>query len=736
MKKYITLGAVAMSLLTTGCSNDLISENSPVDNSGKERIVLGAGDGQSAFVTRAGFSNETRIVARYVSDSRASDAAKCVTTVLTATSEVSGKGYSDVKYLDGQTRYWDDAYGRKSILSVYAVAIPNQNKSTEGTNMPSNILKGGETWATANANDNTLGWTVKTTQVYTDLADQDLTYSNNIQQSGKKGVWTWDYITAKNYPTPTYNAETGMNSTEHKYGEPEVTDGRMYFTQEGKKVNEALTDAPGHFDKGQMEFKHALSRIQVNLLRGEGYTGTLSLTGNLQLNNMPYTGTLNIKSGEWTGPTTGPVNMAQWATAAASKDLTYEAQVLPGYVFANDDNNAMQFTIGGNTYYITNKMLRAALKDKPGVTSDYNMLQGNRYIFDITVAKAKIQNITATIVDWNEVNAENVDIDNSHVKFSFYNGGDACTDINLYKYEQTLDKIYTDDSYTANPAAGSAYTEVEGLNVSTGMTSEYYKDNQTAYHFRSINNAAETTLNSDKTAFTMTSGNTDYHWGAPMKTDLTSDKLPYDLAKGYLSSIAKGIVAADKESDINLTEVHMMSQVVVKLTSIPSSTQTAAAKVNLAGATVKLTKLSKTGTVDMGSGLITPATGDGIGDLTAVTVAKEGETDVYSCTLNVIPQALTRGTTDNDYVGITIHTADNNEYYIVKKLSEIIATSVGSEITNMQEAGEGKYITRWYPGHKYIYTFNITKTEIKNITATIVNWNEVVAGNTDLDLEK
>lgn len=751
MKKYITLGAVAMSLLTTGCSNDLISENSPVDNSGKERIVLGAGDGQSVFQTRAGFSEQTRIVARYVSENRAGTETKCVKTVLSAAKEASGAGYSVVSYNEGKTRYWDDAHGRNSRLSVFAVAIPNVNDASDNSNLKESVLAGGDTWSTTDATKNIIEWTVNYAPEYADLAAEDLTYSNNIQEVGDKGVYTWDY-SSEAYPTPTWSAETkSMNASRHTYTEEEVTkyDGRMYFTQKDKSIKDDVTDAPGHFDKGQMEFKHALTRIQVNLIKGDGYgtSSTFAVSG-MQVLGQNLTGTFDIESGAWkVSSNQKPITMAKWGTAASRTDgrtnaATYEAQMIPGYLLDNNSTNVLQLTVDGNTYYITNAQLRTALTGKLPEGDDYRTKMGTRYIFDITVAKAKIQDITATIVDWNEVEAEVETIDNSHLTFSFYNNGTPCTDIKLFKYEQSLGQIYTDNTYAAPAVAGSEYAVVAGLSrvgeTNTFTTSEYYNDNKTAYHFRTTN--ADTNLDDGNKTFTMTSGAAstanDYHWGAPMKTGLSSGKLPYDLSNGYLSSIEKGIVAASTESTINLTEVHMMSQVVVKLTSIPSSAQTAAAKVNLAGATVKLTKLSKTGTVDMGSGLITPATGDGIGDLTAVTVAKEGETDVYSCTLNVIPQALTRGTTDNDYVGITIHTADNNEYYIVKKLSEIIATSVGSEITNMQEAGEGKYITRWYPGHKYIYTFNITKTEIKNITATIVNWNEVVAGNTDLDLEK
>lgn len=732
MKKVFLFASAAVALLATGCSNDLMTDNSAVDNTGKEKILFSAGDGETVFQTRAGFANSTRIVARIVSESRGSEAAKCVKTVLSATEQVTSKDYSDVAYAsDDYVRYWDDAHGRNSKLSVYAVAIPNKVSYTKDAvtkyYIDESKLFGGDTWGTENTDANTIAWEVSATQTTDILANEDLAYSNNIQEGnvGGNSVYTWDYENGK------YPEKGEANAIKHTYGtDPVVTDGRLYFTQEGKTVNEALTTDPGHFDRGQMEFKHALSRIRVNLIHGEGYTSTISLTGNLQLNNMPSKGTLDIKEGTWTlaaSDGTSNVNMTQVATMTA-KDLTYEAQVLPGYVFADDDVNAMQFTISNNTYYITNKMLRAALKDKTGVTADYNMLQGNRYIFDITVAKSKIQKITATIVPWNDITAENMIVDNSHVTFSFYNNGNKCTDVKLYKNTQSLGDgvISTDNTYSADPVVGAAYANVELVgSAAPYSTNEFYNDNNTAYHFRSLNTVSEGALNADKTAFTMTSGNDDYHWGAPMlPTTLTA--IPYSSETGYSSTIAKGIVAADKNSNIVLTEIHMMSQLVIKLTTPEVG------GVDLENAEVYLTKYYADGTVDMSFGKITPAT---MTDKSSkFTAAASPATDTY--VFNVVPQELKRGTgaNDSDYIGITIKTKDNNEYYIVKRLSEILATSVGSEVTNLQT--KDAKITTWYPGHRYTYTFNIKKKEIEVITATIVPWNDVTGANTNLDLEK
>ena len=45
------------------------------------------------------------------------------------------------------------------------------------------------------------------------------------------------------------------------------------------------------------------------------------------------------------------------------------------------------------------------------------------------------------------------------------------------------------------------------------------------------------------------------------------------------------------------------------------------------------------------------------------------------------------------------------------------------------------YIKRPYPGHHYKYTITITKKGITDITATLLDWNTVNAGDIEIDLE-
>ena len=97
---------------------------------------------------------------------------------------------------------------------------------------------------------------------------------------------------------------------------------------------------------------------------------------------------------------------------------------------------------------------------------------------------------------------------------------------------------------------------------------------------------------------------------------------------------------------------------------------------------------------------------------------------------NVVPQSLARGSADADYVGLEITTPDGN-LYKVKKLSTIKATSV----TDGRDQVAGSYITRWFPGHRYTYSFTLTKTGITDMTCTVTNWVDVTADNEDVTIE-
>lgn len=760
MKKLTFPLLLATALVAASCSNDNVV-NEDTEN-GKDLIWFGSAN--NTVSSRAGFGASTRIVAQIVSEPRpGSDpaTARYTKAVLTAAADgtQSESTFSNVGYAENyKTKYWDDAHGRFSRLSVYAVAIPSQTtKIVDGVATPiihDNKLTGSlDSWTNTDEMTNTIDWGVSAAQTATELNQEDLTYSNNIQTTGDKGCYIW---TGSAYPTGINNA------SRHSYTDGETKyDGRLHFEQTDVACNVQPTDATGHFDRGQMAFMHSFSRIRVILKRGATFeSGSFDFaTGtNILLKNMPISGTFNIKEGSWaTSPTKGDITKMAPVTVPASETGyeqatagsqtnaagTYEAQMLPGFEFADaTGDNVMEFIIDGNKYFVTNKEMMAALKADPTIDNDatsHTTVQGKRYIFTVTVGKKKIEAITATIVPWINVTAQEQTVDNSHVTFNFLAAtGTTCNkdDIFFYKHEQDLGNVYINDSYEANPVFGWGFGDPATLSGDAApfSTGWYYKDNQTAYHFRTLNTAAKNALDAtNKDKFTITSGSTDYHWGAPMKT--TANLKYNDTAKkGFVDNIEKGIVSATSSTQLKITELHMMSQIIVTLKNdltVPEDE-----RITLAGATVTITKMSKSGTVDMATGYITPAAVSSTASENSQNMATYTGDGVpaNSYILSVVPQKLKRGTGADDYIGITIKTTDHNEYYIIEKLSTLLATA--NDNTGASNQATESTIQQWYPNHSYTYTFTLKKSEIKLVSATVANWINVTAANQDITLEQ
>lgn len=820
MKNYLYPLFLATVLTTVACSDDdkvtnFIEEEIPADQ--KEPIAFTVSDlgaTNQGSQTRAGFTAATQIVARFESAHEdTSKGTRSTRTILTAAADgtLVDASYSTVDYYKASDddksyiRYWDDAFGRYASISVYAVAVPAKTDVTNNTSSLKELVDftgdpvsttSNPNWKTGSTN-NTISWSVEkgssttsgtvttiTGQTKESIDKEDLCYSNNIQATpttadknrGKYGRYVYDF-TLDNGNEKGYPAMSGI-AANHSNGPLKIA----LKTPSDKTSN-------GKFDKGHLIFEHALSRITVTLAKSGDYIGDFTFSnGNIKLLSMNVSGKLDIKTGLWDETkTTGDIHKMAPVAKNSSGSLvaddtrtvangTYMAQMLPGYVFTKDNKttNVMEFTIDNNTYFITQADLFKSLNDnagtgdgKNGLVTDataYTMEMGKNYVFTITLNKAKIENITATVANWVDVEAAELKLDNSHVEFSFLSPtGTKCDEINFYRLAEDLGMIYTDNSYitdnkgvtfSGNYGTAATLTAMTGTNAGKYSTNWFYDNNRTAYHFRTLNNIGKDALVTPTTDpknsyFKMTADATskDYHWGAPMKI---SADLAYSITEGYKSSLHEGITST--WSDIKIQELHMMSNLEIVLKTEGDG------KVDLSGATVTLTKLSTSANVDMGIGLITPLAPESPTTWATATQATTAPTNYWASgqetnklqtnafTCAVIPQVLVRNASStpsaDDYVGITITTKDENQYYVIAKLSEIMATSIqkGGNVyddPDHPKDTEGNYqaITRWYPNHTYKYTFTITKKGIENITCTVADWITVTGADTKIDLE-
>ena len=796
MKKYIIPLSIVAATFAASCSSD---ENLPqeIDNSMKTPIEFSMTDQTGSATigaesyraqTRAGFSAQTRIVMRMMAEKitlGSSSEATASETKYTKTEAVAetnnGNQYSDVTFTNSEsvinTRYWDDAYGRDTKLSVFAIAVPGK-KSTDNIQLS---LTGDNTWSTAHT-DNTISWSVSNNQSSTTIGNEDLVYSNNIQKYnsqtglGQNGVREWDFNSSK-YKELTFDATgnpTGLSNDRMKFQMKPVSEGQ---NQDPK--------GPGKFDTGNLNFTHALSRITLKIKLASEFGNNALLDDNeVKVLNMPYKGTLNVATGNFSSiENKDEIIMAPISTTEENIKGQYMAQVLPGYKIAAEgktdaDKNMLQFKVvtkdgdnitSQNIYYVTNKSVNNALKDNTNIDSsekDENgitMAQGKHYILTITVGKTEIKDITATLVDWTNVEGTH-EQNNAYLTFTnafknSYTGTTSAADnFDLYRLNDPSTDVSTDGNYKSydwkSKWTDKAELTKDNSSQETGKskwtTKWYFDDNKSFYHFRmvgqKVDGESKTTrqIHTDATNgdyFDIESGTTDgnYTWGAPF---VSNSQLKYSTTSGYDNSddnnhnIHYAIGATN--DNIHLTSFHMLSKIRVVLKTVAASQGGVNLQSDEKETTVKITNVFTKGKVNMGNGLVKAGTySTGTDSRISVKMTEPSpffkgnntsnlETNEF--TYFIVPQTLVEGQT---YVGLEITTPDNNIYYVVKKLSEITATSVGNNGTQEQ----GGKITWWYPNHSYLYTITLKKTGIEKITCTLVDWTEVTGSNQDVTIE-
>ena len=581
--------------------------------------------------------------------------------------------------------------GREKGLSIFGVTVDGY---WDGTNyLPKD--KGG------NNLDEILDWTAIPWTLPLDQTDKptnfDLLTSNNIQK-GKDGTLKFDHWKAK----------------------ADSTSDLLVFT-------------------------HAMSKISVKLTADEGFKGydyVNKNNANAKFENPPkvtllnyyYKGNVDVEkkvstpTPDQAGQVPDQGDIIAHIGGVESPHFAHSyALVFPGNSFA-DTVNVVRIEADGNTYYVTAAQMNAAMKAVQGADKDSTTyLQGKHYIFNVIVKKTGVD-VTATIKDWEKVEAEK---ETPIINFSEcygHTGTELTTPFSLYR-STTIDGTYTGASDQAVVSySGGKYTMSPQL---------YWPDHQTHYFFRGIWPEV---------------GDEDGHGPAADKiTDncievenapYNSNKYPSDLmigrprvaAGGAPDETCKnpahqredgtypaGICATDSKDEssglIRMNFQYAMSQVIVKLTT--SDGQANALTIN------KYTKVEIVGGYSEGKIHL----GTGASDFTGKTVTPypmtndngidnpvEGN-DYANYRNTIIPQALTNASGDLKFrITISANGSATDAYETVLGIKEIKVT----------EGGVLKNITAWEPGKRYIYNLHITKTGI-SVTATVTDWKTVDA---------
>ena len=791
MKKYLNYTLTALALVALmACSDEASSTSSgttPTPEGGKTLIAFSQeGSAMSTrAMTRSGFTANTKVVMRIKAQGAAATDVRFAQVVATANAETTvadacNTGYglagthSHLTYAAGQERYWDDAFGRDSKLTVYAVAVPNKSVTDNiiADNMldqasPTTVSPG---WYTVASEKTKIDWQVSTIQTADTRSIEDLAYSNNIKagESVNKGCYrqTWDGSDWKK------SMELGQ------------------MIWQSKDPDDA-TVTVGQFDKGHLVFKHALSWLTIVLKEGAGFDNEdntdfawtkdqVGVDQNITLKGFPISGKLDLSTGTWSDATSSDITQLHDVTVTpvdAQTTRQLEAYVLPGTELDNNANNVVEFEIDNAKYYVSGDQIAEAIKANYSTTSPYasftTIEAGKHYIVNLTVSKKGVSNVTAAILDWETVNSSDATPDNVYCTFTFEDRGTKLVEadaaqFNLYRAAKTADD-YIIGTTTANYDWTTGYTTTpatKSYDTDHWKTTDWFwANNLTYYHFRAAGtgesaNGNPTVINDPSGAyFPITSGAVtgsdyrDYVWGAPFTYVNNTYLMKYDGTNGFslgsdgtTKQISQALGATN--SQINMLLFHMTSQIKVTVKTTTGTDKVALYDDKDTDDTsddvitrVEMLRFLKDGKVLMGTGAVsTTSTSRTESDYFAkgTYTAESGATpaQVANSAFGIVPQALSWGnnTPGTETIGLRITTPDGNQY-IVKDLSTCTATVTANNLVNPYTGTSPYTINAWYPHYKYNYTVTLVQAGVENITAAVVAWEEVSGDLGTISLE-
>ena len=699
--------------LLTSCTDEATVNDTVVGD--KTPIALSVGGADTVSILKRAITQDPAVANRgqlpagtalfMVMKSEKAEAKPLYTVTKGTTEAPDDEMVNRVSFGEGYMRYWDDCYARDAQVSIYAACSPGSTETItiggrsdyQYTDLPTTGA-----WSTT-VNDLTIAnVAVSTNQTATTLRDEDLCYSNNLADNA-----------------PTYR------------------DGRLKFNTQTKK-----------FDHGRLAFYHALSKITFVVKRGKGFDESEFLFNsgtNIRLTDFYTKNTLfNIATGEFTGAYSGEVIQTMAQSGNAATGYTLEALVMPTTDLSTAVKGDIDFTIAHNHYQLSKADLLEKINEKD--KTDYLAADGTRlkpgvnYIFTLTIGKTGVDNITATVVEWETVNAEELKPSNAKVTLTLEDRRGTVKDADIYRLAETAENITGD--ITTEKGKGYVWSgtyEERNRLMGSLQTDWFWPNNKTFYHFRAITptgTAKKTDAGKDYVALehgeTIDDDHkyTDVTWGAPFKDIADTEKIAYTTTHGFDGSDAHQIYHAIGATNdaIKLLLFHAMSDISFDIYTTDASDP---AKMDLGDGTkdnrttLRFENLATTGKVWLGNGLVTE-------DATKVTYpfttypAPDGDGHLKWNNYGAVPQDLTN-------VVLVITTPDHNEYRVAMK--DVVAKSAISSTNVRYPAYTDNKVNRWYPGVKYTYTFKLTKKGITDLKATILEWETITAGKDDVQIQ-
>lgn len=150
----------------------------------------------------------------------------------------------------------------------------------------------------------------------------------------------------------------------------------------------------------QLEFKHLLSKVSINLIAGEGFTPDEIRPAEVEMNNFKLTGTVDVVNGIATA--TGN-SLDKFHPSMLSKVYSVESKT----VVSSFEAFVMPQTITANTVMVTIKLNGGVFEAK--LPADKLFAAGAHNMLNLTLNKTGVE-LSASIVDWNKEPDINLDL--------------------------------------------------------------------------------------------------------------------------------------------------------------------------------------------------------------------------------------------------------------------------------------------------------------------------------------
>lgn len=626
--------------------------------------------------------------------------------------------------------------GREKGLTIYGVAVDGYKSNSTTFDLPSELSNLDITQSAWQS----LSWTLDQDQKTNDWKNKDLLISNNVKTAADAdGTLKFDDL----YPTKKAEASD------------------------------------------LLEFTHAMSKITVRLIAGDGFptdaTGTVGATtkkfrtapevkltgdeGNASTNAWANTKcNVNVETGDISNVTTPAViTMLQGTVPETQKTqytAIYEGLVVPGSIFGAPkivDSKEVYPVIArinadGNIYYVTSEKIRAKMLEL-NPSTNYTTESGKNYIIQVTVNKTEIK-VTATVTNWIDVTAAPVEPEiNVSVDWTTTEGASSVNGFSFYRSESSnginkgysagltpVNNFYPAEAIASKPANDATTNQWPFKNSNEEPVHLFWPTHNTHYQFRGVWPQTITTTGDNPTAPRVRKlSNDDETQVIDIKNvAYAPSSYPSDLmiARPEFTGTTDPLC---KNSETGHTQKHLYSEGICAVNGLvtmnfryvmsqvevilETSGDDSPNKVKLdANTKVDIVNVYNNGYVKLGDREIGYTDTQQSQTYTLDRVTGNGnELKRHSA---ILPQAFiqeTAGASTNTRFKITVTNDDNTTDVYYADIKPIKKKGT---TTDELVAPNGK----WESGVHYIYTLLLTKTEIK-VTATLTDWVSVEASD-------